>query len=362
MLSKIREKATGIIAWVIVIIITIPFALWGINSYFEGGGNSLVASVEGVEIDVNDFQSALAERRRMMAQVLQQNVGAEFFQSEAFRRQVLEGLIQNAAEASYAERRGYRIGDTILGQSIRELPYFQNDGEFDQQRYQDLVANAGMSVARFEQQQRQQMISDQIRSALADSAFVSKAEVDRALALVEQSRTADYAVIATTDPTLEVEVDQDMVRAHYEANREAYFAPEQMRVNFLVLSVDNIAEGIEVSEEEVRRHYETNAGRYGSPEERRVSHVLIALSPDAGEEEEQAALEEAQALAERARAGDDFAELARTHSDDTGSAAKGGDLGIIGRGAMVKPFEDAAFALSGAGEVSDPVRSRSDIT
>ncbi len=358
MLSKIREKATGFIAYAIVILISIPFALWGINSYFEGQGQAVVATVEGVEVDLNTFQQALAERRRLVTQVLQNNPGSDYFESAAFKNQVLEGLIQNAAQSSWSQETGYRVSDEVLGQQIRQLPYFQTDGNFDQQRYQDLVANAGMSVARFEQQQRQQLISEQIESAFTDSAFVARADVDRALVLLEQTRTADYAVLSSSNPDIEVNVDEDEIRSFYEQNQGSFFAPEQMQVNYVVLSVDKIAEGVEIDEEEARRYYDDNPGRFGRPEERRVSHILIELPADAGEEAVDAAREEAAALVEQARGGADFAELAKMHSDDSGSAANGGDLGVLSSGAMVKPFEDAAFALESAGDVSEPVRSR----
>ncbi len=358
MLTKIREKATGIIAYIIVGIISIPFALWGINSYFEGGGEAVVATVEDVEVDLNTFQQALAERRRVVTQVLQGSPGAEYFESAAFRNQVLEGLIQNTVQTTWADEAGYRVSDEVLGRWIRDLPYFQSDGAFDQQRYQDLLANAGMSVSRFEQQQRQELITDQVRSAFSDSAFVAPAEVDRVLVLLEQTRTADYAVLSANDPAIDVNVSEDEIRAHFESNREAYYAPEQMRVNYVVLSVDAVAETIEVSEEEARRYYDSNEGRFGRPEERRVSHVLIQLPADADEDAVQAARTRAEELASEARGGADFAELARAHSDDSGSASNGGDLGVISRGAMVKPFEDAAYALQSVGEVTDPVRSR----
>lgn len=358
MLTKIREKATGILAWVIVIIISIPFALWGVNSYFEGGGEAVVATVEGVDIDLNTFQGAVAEQRRVVTQLMQQNPGSDYFESPAFRRQVLEGLIQNTAETAWADRSGYRVSDETLGRWIRQLPYFQTDGRFDAERYQALVANAGMSVARFEQQQRQELISDQIRSAFTESAFVADAEVDRALVLLEQSRSADYAVLSANDPSVSVDVSEQDITEWYESRRDDYFVPEQMRVNYLVLSVDDIAAGIEISEEEARRYYESNPGRFGRPEQRSVSHILLSLPADADDDAEAAARTRAAELAERARGGEDFAELARTHSDDSGSAASGGDLGVLTRGAMVKPFEDAANALAAVGDVSDPVRSR----
>jgi peptidyl-prolyl cis-trans isomerase D len=140
--------------------------------------------------------------------------------------------VQNAALASYAEQKGYRISDQVLGQSIRQLPYFVSDGVFDPERYQTLVANAGMSVARFEQQQRQELVSDQIRSAFSDSAFVTTTDVDRALVLLEQTRTAEYAVMSVNDPTIEVTVTEDELRAYYEENRDEFFAPEQIRVDY----------------------------------------------------------------------------------------------------------------------------------
>ncbi len=358
MLSKIREKATGIFAWIIVIIITIPFALWGINSYFEGGGQAVVAKVEGVDIDLNTFQGALAERRRVMAQVLQQNVNPDFFDSDLFKQQVLEGLIQNAAEASYADRQGYRVGDALVGQWIRSLPYFQVDGQFDTERYQALVANAGMSIARFEQQQRRELISEQIQSAFVDSAFVSERDIDRAVALLEQERIAEYAVLPADDPDLEITVDDEQIREYYESNRDAFVSPAQMRVEYLVLSLDEVAASISVDEDEIRQYYESNSARFGRPAERRASHVLISVAAGAGEAEVEAARQRAEDIADEARTGADFAELAREHSDDAGSAANGGDLGVINRGSMVQPFEEAVFAMDEAGAVSDPVRTR----
>ncbi len=358
MLTKIREKATGIFAWAIVIIITIPFALWGINSYFEGGGRTVVASAEGVDIDLSTYQNALSERRRVMAQVMQQNVDASFFDSREFKLQVLEGLIQNAAESSYSDRSGFRISDEILGSSIRSLPYFQVDGAFDSQRYEDLVRNAGMSVSRFEQQQRQQMISDQIRSAYTDSAFVTDFDLDGVLAFLEQNRRADYVHISGSATALDVSVSDEEARQFYEKNKQEFYTPERMQVSFIKVSVDDISREIEFKEEEIRQQYEESKGRYRNPETRRTSHILIQVPQDADDAAVASAEKKAVELTDRARSDEDFAALAREHSDDTGSAVNGGDLGVLASDVMVKPFEDAANALTSTGQVSDPVRTR----
>jgi len=358
MLTRIREKATGIFAWVIVTIITIPFALWGINSYFEGGGTAVVASAEGVDIDLNTYQRALAERRRMMAQVFQQNLDPAIFESREFKVQVLEGLIQNATQASYAEESGFRIGDDHLGKVIRTLSYFQNDGAFSSQRYQDTVRNAGMSVAGFEQQQRQQMISEQVRSAYAESTILGNDQLNQLIGLLEQQRTADYVLISKGRQDIKVSVSDEEIRKTYDNDQQSYFAPEQLRIEYVELSVATIAEDVELTEAEVQSAYDESKGRYTDPETRKVSHILISLKSDADESAISAAEEKAKGLAEQARAGADFAELARDNSDDTGSARNGGDLGILSKGVMVQPFEAAAYAMSSVGEITDPVRSR----
>ena len=359
MLTKIREKASGIVAYFIVGLISIPFALWGINSYFEGATEVVVATVEGVDIDYNTYQQSLSERRRMMTQVMQQNLDSELLNSPVFKRQVVEELVRNTVEASHSQDGGYRVSDEALGQNIRQLPYFQNDGKFDPQRYNDLVRNAGMNVAMFEQQQRQQIITDQIRSAYTESAFVSEADLDRAIAFLEQYRQADYAVFSIAGRSPEdITVSDDEVSTYYEKNRESFFTDDEIKVAYVRLAVDDIAGEIEFDEEEVRQRFEENSGRYKDPEKRSVSHILIKLAEDAVEADVAEAESRASALAEQARAGEDFAELARTSSEDTGSAANGGDLGVLVRDQMVKPFEDAAYALTEAGQISDPVRSR----
>ena len=358
MLTTIREKATGIFAWIIVTIITIPFALWGINSYFEGGGEAIVASAEGVDIDLNTYQAALAERRRVVAQVFQQNVDPKIFESKEFKMQVLDGLINNASEASFAERVGYRISDEQLGAAIRVLPYFQNDGVFDAQLYENTVRNAGMSVARFEQQQRQQIVTEQIRAAYTDSVVIGDAEVDRIIALLEQVRNADYAILSVNDSTIELNISDEDVRSEYDINHNKYFAPEQVKVEYLQLSLDSVSESIELSEAEVAKAFEDNKARFTNPETRRVSHILFSVAADASEEDAKAVEIKAIEVLEKARSGMDFAELAREFSDDSGSAEKGGDLGVLARGVMVPPFEEAAYALKTVGDISEPTRSR----
>ncbi|MFT5111226.1 MAG: peptidyl-prolyl cis-trans isomerase D [Parasphingorhabdus sp.] len=359
MLSKIREKSTGIIAYIIVGLISVPFALWGINSYFEGASEVIVAEVDGLEINYDTYQNSLGERRRMMTQIMQQNLTPELLDSPVFKRQVVQELVRTTLESSHSSDTGYRISDESLGKSIRQLSYFQDNGAFSSQRYSDLVRNAGMSVAMFEQQQRQQIISQQIRSTYVDSAFVTQSDLDRVVALLEQVRQADYAIISSATMSVEdVKVADADISDYYEKNKERFYTNDEIRVSYVQLAVAEIAKDLSLEEAEVRNYYDENNARYKDPEERRVSHILITLPEDASDEITEEARSKAAELSLRASNGEDFAMLAKDSSDDTGSAAKGGDLGVLLPNQMVKPFEDAAYALVEAGDVSEPVRSR----
>lgn len=353
MLSSIREKATGWIAWAIVILITIPFALWGINSYFEGANEIAVATADGVNIDQQTFQNALSERRRTLAQMMGQNLDSDYFSSNAFKIQVLDALIDGVLQSENARDQGYRISDEQLREEIRSLPYFQTDGAFDSERYRAVLASAGYSVQGFEQQQRQDVTIAQLERGLSGTAFVTESEIDQALSLLDQERVAKFVTLSVESFIDRDAVSDDEISAEYEASRDRYFAPEMVMVEYLELSVAALAEEITPAESELKQVYDDNPGRFSEPGLRRASHILVALAADATEEEEADALARAQEILGELSAGGDFGELAGKYSDDTGSSASGGDLGLIERGMMDEAFESAVYALEN-GAISDP--------
>ena len=356
MLTAIRDRATGWIAWALVILITIPFALWGINSYFEGASKIVVATVNGVDLERPPYQQALSEQRRSLVQIMGRNVDAEYFSSTAFKTQVLDSLIDNNLQAAYLRERGYRVTDEQLSQRIASFAAFQSDGVFDPTRYETLVRNAGLSVEAFEQQQRQQGAVDQLRIGLSETAFVIPAMTDRAIGLLLQRRRANYTVLELEPFAQAAKVTPVAVQAEYEKHPQRYVQPAQMQVDYLQLSVDALAEQIAVPEASAQDYYDTNIDRFSQPGSRSASHILISVPADATSDTVDTARVKATELAARARAGEDFAELARTQSDDPGSAGRGGVLGIIRPGTMTEPFEEAVFALA-QDEISQPVRT-----
>ncbi len=356
MLTAIKERASGWIAWTLVALISIPFALWGINSYFEGASKIVVATVNGVEIEKTDYQNSLSDQRRMLVQMMGQNVDADYFASRAFKLQVLETLIDSRLQAEYLRDRGFRVTDEQLSKKISSFSAFQVDGQFDPTRYEQLVRNAGLSVEGFERQQRQQGAIDQLRAGLRGSSLVVSSMTDRAIELLYQRRVAQFTVVDITAFEDSLVVGSEALRDEFDANKAQYVQPEQMQVEFIRLSVDELGKQANVSELEQRAFYDNNVERFTQPESRSASHILWSLAEDDAEDVVDTREQEAKGIAARARSGEDFAKLAETYSKDPGSASRGGDLGIIRPGAMAPSFETVVFDLN-EGQISDPVRT-----
>lgn len=356
MLTAIKERASGWIAWTLVALISIPFALWGINSYFEGASKIVVATVNGVEIEKTDYQNSLSDQRRMLVQMMGQNVDADYFASRAFKLQVLETLIDSRLQAEYLRDRGFRVTDEQLSKKISSFSAFQVDGQFDPTRYEQLVRNAGLSVEGFERQQRQQGAIDQLRAGLRGSSLVVSSMTDRAIELLYQRRVAQFTVVDIAAFEDSLVVGSEALRDEFDANKAQYVQPEQMQVEFIRLSVDELGKQANVSELEQRAFYDSNVERFTQPESRSASHILLSLAEDDAEDVVDTREQEAKGIAARARSGEDFAKLAETYSKDPGSASRGGDLGIIRPGAMAPSFETVVFDLK-EGQISDPVRT-----
>jgi peptidyl-prolyl cis-trans isomerase D len=356
MLATIRERAKGWIAWIIVIIISIPFTLWGIGSYLDALNKVVVAEVDGTDIEGNAYQRALDDQRRALQRAMGRRVDPELLNSVALKHQVLEGMIMRHLLIGDVEAQGYRISDAQLREFIHRAAEFQRDGKFDPATYQSALRRAGYTDLQFEEQMRQQNEVYQVRNGFTASAIETKAQIDRLLALRDQKRGFEYLVLKPDHYLQTVKVSPEEVESYYKSNQERFRTPEQVRIEYLTLSVTALAKEMKPSEDELRAAYEGDRSRFVTPEERRASHILIAVPKGASKEDEKAALEKAQALEAKLKAGADFATLAREQSDDSVSAKKGGDLGFVDRGMMDPAFEAALFKLA-QGDVSAPVRS-----
>ena len=357
MLTTIREKTQGWIAAIILGLVTIPFALWGINTYFESGGRLNVAEVNGVEIRVEAYKRALEDQRRSLQQMLGRAVDPRLFDTPEFKQRVLDGLVDEVLIAADVETHGYRVSDEELGRQIRRAPQFQRDGQFDPKLYEILLRNAGLDVSGFEARLRRDALVRQAESGFAQSAIIVPSDIQSLLGLQAQQREAAVAVLKSTRLRDHVKISSQSIEQEYAANAERYKTPERIRIEYIRLAAADLAKDMRVSEDEVRKAMTEGAASVAGKEERRVSHILIKLPQGADAQTEKAAMSKAQDLRAKLLAGADFATLARKNSEDPGSAAQGGDLGFVARGALAKEFEQSLFALKKPGELSVPVRT-----
>lgn len=346
MLQAIRERAQGILAWVILILITVPFALWGIQNYLGGGRERPVAVIGDQELFQRDVS-------RAYEQLAQSMVGFAGVDEAALRRQALDNLIREAVLSQEVENAGLVITDETVRSFIRSLNYFQADGNFDNKQYQAVLASQGMSSAQFMAKVRRARQMEQYRGGIVNTSFATPYDVDHFFRLQNQEREIQYVVVPLKET--EAAVPEAEIESYYQAHNADYKTPERVSIFYIELSLDALAGAVETTEEALQAFYQEQKELYTSQERRRVSHVLVALRSDTDEKIDAAALEKAKAVRARLEK-EDFAEVAKETSDDSVSAKKGGDLGLLAKGVMEKNFEEAALAL-GAGEISEPVRT-----
>ena len=357
MLITIRERASGVIGWTVAGVIILVFAVWGIGSYFEGVSEIIVATADKIEINQQTYQQAMSDRRRRLVQMMGRNVDAELFSSTAFKRQVVEELIDTTLQNETLHASGFRISDAQLAALIQNTAVFHTDGQFDRDRYELLVQNAGMTIQGYESYQRQQGVVDQLVRGLGQSAIVSTNSIDKAWKLLDQRRIASYTTLEFDNFLDDIQVSETAIEKEYQANLDGYFEPASIQVDYLKLSVEDLGTRLDVDEADILRMYEDNPDRYRQPGSRSASHILLSVSPDAADAQIDQVRQRASEIVARARGGESFASLAEVNSDDKGSAKRGGELGVIRPGTMVKPFEDAVFVM-GEGEISEPVRTQ----
>lgn len=350
MLQFIRDQAQGWVAWFIVGLISIPFALWGVNSYLTGPSDVVVATVNGEPIKQAEFQQSFKQYRDRMREMMGERFDPAMFEGLAVKQSVLDGLIDQKLLFTASNKLGQRISDRDINGLIQSTPAFQSEGSFDPERYRMMLARVGLTPVAYETQLRTDLLAQELTNNIQKSTLVTENSIDNVLRLEKQTRDIAYGVVAAQAQLEQVEVTEQEIRDFYDANKINYMAPERIAVDYIELSVVELAKVVEVDETSLQQFYVDNQDQFVGPEQRQASHILI-------EGDEKEALELLATIKQRLDDGEDFAVLAKEFSSDTGSAAEGGDLGFFQRGVMDPAFEEVVFSLSTIGDVSEPVKT-----
>lgn len=353
MFDFVHEKKR--LVQIVLALIVLPFALWGVDSYRHGGDAVTVAKVNGDKIGQQEFDNAMEQQRQRVREMAGANFDPALFDKPEVKQSVLDGLVSQRLMWQAAQHAGLVVSDEQMAQLIASVPAFQKDGKFDKSRYEAALRAQGMTPALFEYRVRQDLTTRQLTDAYAQNGFAAQSVAANLIRLNEQARVVSLAKLDNKDVPATV-TDAD-VQQYYTQNSQEFQLPERARIEYVTFSVDGLMEQVEAEEGEIKAYYEDHLNEFGTPEQRQAAHILIAVPKQAGDAERAAAKAKAEEVLQQVRkAPAKFAELAKQYSQDPGSAARGGDLGVFGRGMMVKPFEEATFALK-PGEISGLVQS-----
>ena len=340
MLGAIRNKSKGWVAYLIVGLITVPFALFGIQDYASRSANTAIAKVDGEDIDINIYYQELSTQQRN----LQQQLGAAYTQEidNVLKQNLLDSLINEKLIENYANSLDIVTLDDEVKSVIEMNQAFLVDGEFSQDRYLQLLRLNSYSPAAYEIAQSKALNREQIKRNLSGSAFMSSTQTKQLNDLASQEREVSYLALNTENYKDEVSVSQSQISDYFNENRSSFVEGRKVKVDFVELTLDSMEEPESPSNDDLKNLYDDNAELYTNPERRRAQHILVESE------------ELAKDLLNQIKQGADFAELAKANSEDTSSSEEGGDLGFFERELMGAEFDEAAFAMN-IGDVSEVV-------
>jgi len=351
MLEWIRENKRW--AQIILIALIFPFACTGVEGYRRMQGDvNTVAKVDGLRVSRQEFDGAVREQLDRLKKVYGDAIDPKMLETPQQRQAILDQLVIKYVLSSQAQREGLVISDEQLRARIAAEPAWQQDGKFSPELYQRFVNSQQMTELQFEADLRDKLRVQELAMYPASSALVSTAVATQVADAVAQERTVAALRFAPADFLAKAQATDEAVKAYYDGNQAMFETPEQADIEYVVLSADAISASIKPSEDDVKQYYAQNAARYSVPEQRLASHILFAVPADASDAVRQQARAKADSvLAQVRKTPADFARLAKQYSDDPISKERGGDLEYYTRGVMVKPFDDALFALK-QGEIS----------
>lgn len=351
MLQRIRNNVQGLMAKIIIAIIIVPFALFGVDALFQQSGAPEVATVNGLAITEPELNQAIVRQRQALLQRMGQNADFSQLDDDVLREPVLESLINQKLLQSAAETNKIVVTDAMVDQAIRQRPEFQEEGRFSPELFTNLLRNNGWTPLQFKQLLRSEIESTFLLSAYVSTEFVTNADMALAAEINGQKRDFEFAVLTREQGKQFVSVGEDEVKSYFEANPEEFMTKRSLSVDYIELKVEDFKP--EISEEDIRAAYDSSLAQSSEASQRRAAHLLLASSSERSEAETVALIEEIQ---QRLAQGEDFTALVTEYSEDIVSKTMGGDLGYTDGSAFPDEFEQALAELE-IDQVSEPVET-----
>lgn len=355
MFDFVREKRR--VVQIVLVLIILPFAFFGLESYQSSGESAAPATVNGKKISQQEFEIALRQQQDRMRQMLGANFDPAMFETDEMKQAVLDNLVAQRLLIERAEAVGLTVTDEQVAQVIGGIDAFKEGGKFDQARYASALASQNMSSSMFEARVKDDLVGQQLREAYVQNGYASHAVANNIISINEQQRMVSVAHVSVQSFVAQASVEEAAIKTYYDQNQKEFQLPEQARVEYVKFAINDLMSKSDVKSEDARKYYDEHLPEFSTPEQRQAAHILLTVAATAPQAEQDAARAKAEQLLKQVRKNPaQFAELAKLNSQDPGSAMNGGDLGLFGRGMMVKPFEEAVFSLKPGG-ISELVKS-----
>ncbi|WP_445777874.1 SurA N-terminal domain-containing protein [Shewanella sp.] len=354
MLEKIREGSQGVVAKTILVLVILSFAFAGVSSYLGSNTGVPAAIVNGEEVSANDLETAFQNERSRIEQQLGEMfnaLAADDNYMNSIKQGVLDRLVADKLIDQAANKLGLRVSDEQIKKAIIDEPAFQTDGKFDNDRYLAVLRQLGYQTTSFRNMMSVDMTRRQLLNAIVGSEFVLDGEAKQLAQVQGQTRDIRYLVVDSTPYLASVSVSDEEAQSYYDANLAQFMSPEQVSLEYVELNVADMAKNSQTTDEEVKAYYDEHQSQYKTPEKRLAAHIFVAATDD-----DSADKAKADAIVAKLNAGEDFAAVAKTDSDDQLSAEQGGKLDWFEQGVMDPAFDEALFALQ-QDQVSSVVKS-----
>jgi len=344
MLEQIRNRTQTTFAKVILAIIIVPFALFGIDSYLSSVGSSIhIASVNDELITAQALQNAETEIKARQ----DESADPSIFESIEFKKAVLDNLITTKLINQEIKNSGFYISDSQIGTYIAGMPEFRKNGKFSQEQYDQVLKINNLSPKKFDDKIKSDLGTQQVKDSLRKLSFVPKTKVQELVDLAYQKRDVSIYELKQDDFKNKIDLSIPALKKVYEESKSSFMRPDQVKIKFIIYSVAGIVPNVKVADKEVKNYFADNISRYQTDQQRRASHILFTVGPNLTDEEVKKIATRAQNVLNVIKKNPKtFKKNAEKYSQDAESSKNGGDLGFFSRGDMDKVFEDTVFSMS----------------
>lgn len=353
MLEFMRERARSWVTFIVVGIIAFMMAITGLETLAPNPNNPEVASVNGEAITQYDLAQAVEQERQLLIQRMGDRFDPAMLDEKVIQTRVLEQLITRDLLLQSAGEQKMGVSDAAIDAYILQMPQFQVNGAFDQQRFQYLLASNGITPLMFRESLEQEMVLQQLRSGIASSEFVTEAEMATIARLEQQTRDIAWVTLSRQQQEKIITVSDEQIQQYYDSHNGRFMTPEQVIAQYVVLDKNSIAQAVKLTEADIEEAYNLRVQELSETANvaAELSVIVINTNDDRNQE---AALKRAQEAIAKFNGGTSFVALAKEYSDDAATANSGGKLGVVETGFFGDAFDNAMTALA-VGDISAPV-------